>query len=265
MTRGLAEHVRSVGRRLVPAGGARRQSLRRLARDAQHYWSDSRADAERRDLSHWVGEGRWADRQRWLQIGRTHLGLFRSLCDLAGVTPPRGRMLEWGPGGGANAVCFAEGFDTFVGVDISQANLAECGRQLASIGYDRFEPIHIDAADPEAVLRRGIGPVDLFLSTAVYQHMPSKAYGERVTRCAAALLNDGGLALIQTRYATDDPATASRQSDYARNAIHFTSYRVEEFWIAARQCGLEPLAVKLVEETRYAYYFLRHPPENGDA
>ncbi|NLF30019.1 MAG: class I SAM-dependent methyltransferase [Planctomycetes bacterium] len=261
MTRGLAEHVRSFGRRLGIAG---RPSAGRLARDAQRYWSGSSTDACRRDLSHWAGEGRWADQDRWRRIGRTHLAMFHALCDLAGAAPPRGRMLEWGPGGGANAVCFAEVFETFIGVDISQANLDECGRQLEAMGYGGFEPVHIEAAAPESVLDRVGEPIDLFLCTAVYQHMPGKEYGRRVTRCAAALLAPGGLALIQTRYPGDDPATGSKCDDYERNVLQFTAYRVEEFWALARECGLEPLAVRLVEQDRYAYYFLRKPPEDGD-
>ncbi|MFW6145871.1 MAG: class I SAM-dependent methyltransferase [Planctomycetota bacterium] len=261
MTRGLAQQVRSVSRCLGIAG---RSSPRRLARDAQRYWSDSRDDAYRRDLSHWAGEGRWADQARWREIGLTHLAMFHTLCDLAGVAAPGGRMLEWGPGGGANAVCFAEVFETFIGVDISEANLTECGRQLAAVGFTGFQPIAIDAPDPEAVLDRVDEPIDLFLCTAVYQHMPGREYGRRVTRCAADLFARGGVALIQTRYPNDNPTTVSKRDDYERNVLQFTAYRVEEFWTLARACGLEPLAVKLVEETRYAYYFLRKPMEVGD-
>jgi 2-polyprenyl-3-methyl-5-hydroxy-6-metoxy-1,4-benzoquinol methylase len=257
----LSDRLRAVGRRFFATPRGVAQSTRRIAEDAQAYWSGSTTDEDLRDLSHWAGEGRWSELDRWKQIGRTHFGMFRTLCELAGVAQPAGRMLEWGPGGGANAVRFAETFDTFVGVDISESNLDECGRRLTAVGYEGYQPVLIDAAEPESVTARVAEPIDFFLCTAVYQHFPGREYGERVTRAAAAMLAPEGLALIQTRYPSDDPATASKRSDYCRNVLQFTAYRVAEFWTLARRCGLEPMMVKLVETDRYAYYFLRKARE----
>jgi len=260
----LTDRLRAVGRRLVTATRPRAQSAGRIAADAQTYWGGSIDDEDLRDLSHWAGEGRWDQLDRWKRIGRTHVEMFHTLCTVAGVPAPTGRMVEWGPGGGANAVRFAEAFDTVVGVDISQSNLDECARQLVAADYKGFQPVLIPAADPESVLRHVTEPIDFFLCTAVYQHFPGAEYGQRVTRVAAAMLAPGGLALIQTRYPTDDPATASKRADYQENVLQFTAYRVEEFWALARRCGLEPMMVKLAEQDRYAYYFLRKSPGGSD-
>ena len=66
---------------------------------------------KREDLAHWLGRGRWG-RRRWLKHGQANLRLWRDLVKRFGHldTEPRGRLLEWGCGGGANVVAFAEEF-----------------------------------------------------------------------------------------------------------------------------------------------------------
>jgi len=230
-----------------------------LAADAQAYWSASEAADDRRDLSHWKGSGRWADEQRWKRIGEDHFELYQSLLRLVDRKEPVRSMVEWGPGGGANAVRFGREIPRFYGVDISEPNLRRCSREVEAAGYGGFVPIRIDAADPEGVLDRIGEKLDLFLSTAVYQHFPSKEYGVRVTRVARELLAEGGLALIQTRYDDGNPYFAPKTRDYRENAVVFTSYLVEEFWHVAADAGLRPLAVVLRPATHYAYYLLSRP------
>ena len=231
----------------------------RLAADAHEYWSGSEAADDKRDLSHWKGSGRWADERRWCRIGEDHFELYQSLLRLADRRPPVRSMVEWGPGGGANAVRFGREIPRFYGVDISEPNLKQCSCEVESAGYGGFVPILIDAANPEDVLDRIDAKVDLFLCTAVYQHFPGKEYGVRVTRMASELLAEGGVALIQTRYDDGDPHFAPKIRDYRENAIVFTSYRIEEFWHVAVDAGLRPLAVVLRPATHYAFYLLSRP------
>jgi hypothetical protein len=99
--------------------------------------------------------------------------------------------------------------------------------------------------------------VDFFLSTAVFQHFPSQEYGIKVTRLAFHLLKDEGVAIIQIRYDDGSDILKSKQRDYARNAITFTSYPVHEYWQIALESGFTPLAVILDTEPCYAYYLLR--------
>ncbi|HMB96325.1 MAG TPA: hypothetical protein VKK61_09825, partial [Tepidisphaeraceae bacterium] len=139
---------------------------------------------------------------------------------------------------------------------ISRANLQECQRQLAANGFNDFFPIEIDAGYPQAVLENVAQPVDFFLSTAVFQHFPSQLYGRHIVEIAYKLLADDGIALIQTRYDDGTDTFKSKSDDYQNNVGTFTSYRIEEFWQLASEAGFEPLAVKLLQPTRYAYYLL---------
>lgn len=164
------------------------ESKSTLTRDASDYWNASKSSGIIRDLSHWVREGRWGDEQAWHNIGRHHQGMHANLNILAKRTTPVRSMLEWGSGGGANAVTFSQEIPLFYGVDISSANLEECGRQLSNNNYVGFHPILIEIDKPESCLKVVKSPVDFFLSTAVFQHFPSKSYGERVTRIAFQLL-----------------------------------------------------------------------------
>ncbi len=226
----------------------------KLAHDAGQYWNASRDTARIKDLSHWRDEGRWVA-ERWEALGERHYSLFQRLAPARDDRTPV-RMLEWGPGGGSNVVAFARHLpiETFYGVDISAANLEECGRQSARSGVGGFEPIEIHPESPEAVTARIPAPLDIFLSTAVYQHFPSKAYGERVTRIASDLLRPAGVALIQTRYDDGSPKYRTKRRDYKSNAITFTSYDVAEFWTLLAATGLVPLAVHLVPDSNYAFY-----------
>jgi hypothetical protein len=241
----------------ITDGVATPESLEVISKDAQSYWCAAGTEAEQRDMSHWLGEGRWADEARWRNIGEDHLALSKIASDLAGRTSPIRTMMEWGPGGGANAVCFAQTVPHFIAVDISPPNLKECARQLESRGYHGFRGVLIDAVHPEEALEKvGVG-LDFFLATAVFQHFPSKDYGVQVTRIANQLLEDDGIALIQTRYDDGTEKIRPKNRNYHSNVTYFTSYLIDEYWRIARDSGFHPLAVILKPETRYAYYLLK--------
>jgi predicted O-methyltransferase YrrM len=227
-----------------------------VAADAKEYWSASETAEHQRDMSHWLGEGRWTDEAEWRRIGEEHFELHRTLLKLAGKTEPIRKMMEWGQGGGANAIRFASDVSTYIGIDISDPNLKECARQLESRGHQNFRGILIDAAKPEGVLQECNQPLDFFMSTAVFQHFPNKEYGIRVTKIAHHLLADDGIAMIQTRYDDGNPCYKPKTRDYKTNVITFTSYMIDEYWNLVRDLGFRPLAVILKPETNYAYYLL---------
>lgn len=229
------------------------------ATGAARYWSASSNRPWVRDMSHWRGQGRWAVDDAWLSIGREHVDMVKRMVRQSGQTNAAfRRMMEWGPGGGSNAVAFARWLDTFVGVDISEANLVECGRQLAALGFDGFQPVHVPATEPAVVREHVCEPLDLFLSTAVFQHFPSQTYGRRVLQLAYDLLRPDGLALIQTRYDDGSEHVQCKTGDYNdKSAVTFTSFRVDEFWAMTQAAGFEPLYVTLKPESLYAYYSLK--------
>jgi len=182
--------------------------------------------------------------------------MFKGMLEYIDYDKKIQNMLEWGPGGGANAVHFAKEFERFYAVDISDENLRECQIQIEKINYNHFIPIHIDINNPEYVKKFIDRSIDLFLSTAVYQHFPSKEYGVKITKLAFELLCDQGLALIQIRYDNDTKKYKPKKNKYGKNAIYFTSYKIEEFLNIVRNIGFDPVLVKLKPEANYAYYFL---------
>jgi hypothetical protein len=229
-----------------------------IARDAGELWSASQTDATVKDWSHWKGEGRWAEEDSWYGIGRRHYAMYKQLLALAGRERSGKSLVEWGPGGGSNAIAYLKnGFETCFGVDISPANLEECARQLEAHDQTGFQPILIDPEEPEECRMQLPRKVDFFLSTAVYQHFPSKDYGLRITRLAHKLLADDGLALIQTRYDDLSGRYRPKNRDYRKNVITFTSYAIEEFWAEAEKASFSPLGLVLNPEVNYAYYYLK--------
>jgi len=251
--------VRSIRRRALTLQGLMlTQSEKQRAGDAAHFWSESEQDETIQGLSHWRGAGRYSDDRVWLAIGEEHLKQFETLQYLT-KKGPIDSMIEWGPGGGSNAVAFSSTVSKFYGVDISQANLDECKRQLSAAGFSGFHPVLVDPSDLSKVkstCKSSIDPVDFFLSVAVFQHFPSKEFGLDVLSVARSQLKPDGIALIQTRYDDGTRRTRSKTANYRHNAIFFTSYGIEEFWDAAVARGFKPLAVILVPGVCYAYYFL---------
>jgi Methyltransferase domain len=238
-----------------------RQSQTRLTSDSQTYWNGP-SNPSLRQNSHWRGIGIFADDTRWLTLGLDHLRLYQESARVLNLKHPLTRIVEWGCGGGVNAIHFGHVTDEYCGVDISQASLEECHRQMTVAGLQNFTPLLIDASNPEAVLGRVRGRCDLFLSTYVFELLPTPEYGIRVVRIAYELLADGGVAIIQIKYTEGNARTASRASDYARNLAWNATYRIEEFWLIAQGCGFSPKMVTLVpkqplvNDRNYAYFLL---------
>lgn len=237
-------------------------SEQKLASDSQHYWSKPETEAQRFN-SHWRGQGEFSDDARWLAIGRQHLDLFEQFSRALELKRPLQRIVEWGCGGGANAVHFGPLTSEFVGVDIAQASLDECGRQLASAApQTRYVPLLLQVENPEAAITALEGRCDLFLCVYVFELLPSPAYARRILRVASQLLSPDGMALIQIKYRTADRRTASRGWNYVRNLAHNTTFGIDEFWMEAEAAGLRPRLLSLMptqpllREERYAYFAL---------
>lgn len=236
-----------------------RQSGRRIAADSQAYWSDMRSSRWKAN-SHWRDAPVFEGSDLWRQIGQRHLAMFERGARMVQFSRPWHRIVDWGCGGGANAVHFAPRAGEFVGVDISSESLAECGRQIAAVCDTPFRPVLIDVAEPERALELIQAPCDVFLSFYVFELIPSPEYGERLLRIAARLLAPGGLALIQTKYDTGRWRTRPRRRAYRTGLAEMTTYPIPEFWDLAVRCGLDPEAIELVPrnelDERYAYFLL---------
>jgi SAM-dependent methyltransferase len=188
--------------------------------------------------------------------------MVEEFCRLLDRQPGGENFVEWGPGGGSNVLAFSAHYKRLAGVDISEPNLDRCAKELVDAGVKDFVKVPIDASRPaDALAALGDGWADFFLSTAVFQHFPGKDYGAQVLGVARRLLRPDGLALIQTRYDDGSEKFAPKSGDYRKNAIYFTSYRVEEFWRLLDEAGFEPIAVRLDPKVNYAFYFARRRGE----
>jgi 2-polyprenyl-3-methyl-5-hydroxy-6-metoxy-1,4-benzoquinol methylase len=229
----------------------------KLARDAQQFWSDPSRPAK-------AGESHWRDGLPdavWLELGREHWTLYENFARSSGFARPARHVLEWGCGGGANAIYFAREAEIFYGVDVVQESLTECQKQMAAAGLLNLRPILFNIPEPESVLDKVAQPLDLFLCLYVFELFPTPEYGQRILRIAGRMLRPGGMAIVQIKYLTG-LSTLPRRWGYKHEMCAMTSYRIDEFWQLCQSCGLEPHAVtlvphqKLVNDHRYAYFIL---------
>lgn len=239
-----------------------RQAPGTLARQAQAYWSDPGAEG-------FTLNAHWKDGMNpvaWDQLGREHFQLYQSFCGLLG-RPTRVRsMMEWGCGGGCNAVHFARECDVFFGVDVAEPTLEECQKQLRESKNARFVPVLVPTDAPEAAEPKIDPRCDFFLSTFVFELLPTREIGQRILQTARRCLRDDGIAIIQIKYQTTSIRTRTRRWGYRRNLANMTSWRIEEFWELCQRVGFHPRFVKLVPEQplihdeRYAYFLLTVAP-----
>jgi SAM-dependent methyltransferase len=236
-----------------------RQSESRISADSQQYWA--RPGGKRWEgNSHWRAAPVFDEGDLWSRIGREHLELFERAARMVGFSRPWDRIVEWGCGGGANAVHFAPRAREFVGVDISKETLEECAEQVESVCDTPFRSVPIDVADPEEALRRIGAPCDVFLCFYVFELIPTPEYGARILRIAQELLAPGGLALVQVKYDDGRWSTKPRRRSYATAVAAMTSYPISTFWQLAENCGFTPEMIYLVPrnqlDERYAYFLL---------
>jgi len=82
------------------------QSDAKISADAQTYWAQP-GNATWRSNSHWRNGSVFVGNELWSEIGRRHLAMFERGARTVEFKRPWGRVLEWGCGGGANAIHFA--------------------------------------------------------------------------------------------------------------------------------------------------------------
>ncbi|OZM76428.1 bifunctional 2-polyprenyl-6-hydroxyphenol methylase/3-demethylubiquinol 3-O-methyltransferase UbiG [Pseudonocardia sp. MH-G8] len=191
-----------------------RRSDAAIEEEAQRYWSE----AHQGRGSHWQSTSRFTEGELWTQIGLRHLGMLRQAARTLDAGSDLGRVVEWGCGGGANAVQIAPLAREFVGVDVSPDSLQECTRQVLARCGTPFQPVLVDVRDPEAALQHIAAPCDVFLCVYVFELIPSPAYGERLLRIAHEILAPGAWpsSRSSTTPGRGGPAPAGCLTDSAR-------------------------------------------------
>jgi SAM-dependent methyltransferase len=262
-------HVAGVAREVAQVALAQvglTHSAGRLTRDASRYWSGERDDRLAND-SHWRTGSKFEQTELWAAMGAEHVELFQRLRRTASEPPALKRIIDWGCGGGANAVHFAPLAQEFIGADINAGSIEECERQVAAACSTPFVKALIDIEHPEASARDIPRPCDLFLCLYVLELVPTQGYGLRLMRIAHDLLGPGGQAFVQIKYETGSWRTRPRRRGY-RTAVAGNTYRIEDFWTAMTRIGFRPAAVTLVPENnldeRYAYFLLSKPETARD-
>lgn len=241
-----------------------RQSESKLIADSDAFWKDATAQ-QFKAYSHWQGDA-GINSDAWSELGRQHLQIFQDYRHhLHPITPadqPLPCIVEWGCGGGSNAIHFARHTHAFIGADVSQPTLDECDRAMRTAGLNNLTKVLIDVANPERAAN-SIPPADLFLCTYVMELVPTPEYGKRVVAIAHQILRPGGLAIIQIKYATTHAKTQPRRWGYRHNAANMTTYPIDEFWLLTQAQGFNPLAItlkphqSLIGDERYAYFILK--------
>jgi Methyltransferase domain len=226
---------------------------------ASDYWSSESDDGWNAN-SHWRGG---LGEQHWSQVGADHLAMYTTFAAALRPTADLGSVIEWGCGGGANAVAFAPGATWYVAADVSKSSVAECIAQVASVCSTPVEGLVIDIASPEEAAAGYAGHFDVFLCTYVLELTASPTEALRIAAIAHQLLAPGGLAMIQVKYHTAARGTRGRRRNYRKNLANMTTFGIDEFWCAAQDIGLTPRLVTLIPENhldaRYAYYALEKP------
>lgn len=246
-----------------------RQSQAKLIEAAQEYWVESANTTWERN-SHVKGA---LDPAIWERIGSESRSTYRRLS--AGLGDPLDEnrngprtVVDWGCGGGANAVYFAGYSDIFVGVDPSQTLVEECGTQVRRVWGDALHEYRgqvIDLAKPWDVDITA-GSVDLFLCLYVLELVPTPEYGVALMNLARKWLRPGGAAFVQFKYGTGSWRTRPRFRRYKANTLaSMTTYMIHRFWEQMDEIGFEPDVMRLeptnVVDERYSYILLRKPTE----
>ncbi len=227
---------------------------------AKRVWDDLQDEERRAELSHWRGKGKFKDDATWLGIGkRSRKNLdFLLLADRRTWSEDF-VVLEWGSGGGANAYELTKCSSLYYGVDISQKNLNEAQRVCSEAGCFNFSPVFIDSS-PDDIFSQIDRPVDLFLSTAVFQHFPSKEYGIHVLKNLAKASAPDAVGLVQIRYddGSDRFSGNSSVEQYEKNFIIATTYKIETFWRICVAAGFNVLCVNgLNDSVKYITFLLK--------
>jgi hypothetical protein len=249
-----------VHRVLKAAGGAApAQGISRRIADARNYWSASSGES-------WPSNSHWRNGlgdEAWLEVGRDHLSIFQRFAKGLDLPPSPGRVIEWGCGGGANAVAFAPTASRFLAADVASESVTECLAQVRAVCQTPVVPVHIDIENPERAVEGREESCDTFLCLYVIELTAGAEEALRIVRIAEQLLVSGGMAFIQVKYRTAARRTRGHRRDYRRNLANMTTFGIDEFWLRAIDCGLTPKLITLVPrnrlDTRYAYYALMKP------
>lgn len=250
--------VRSVVDRLGPS-----QDVSDRLRDAAAYW-------QRADQPDWAANSHWRgglSDEAWRNVGNENLGIFRKLVVGLGEVDDFGIVIDWGCGGGANAVAFAGYAERIIVADVSSDSVEESLARVREACATPVDGLIIDIEHPEIAAKQYAGVCDTFLCIYVIELTAGKHEALRIVDAAKEVLKPGGIAMFQVKYSTKSIGSRSAKRAYARNLASMTTFAIDEFWCALADRGLTPHLVTLVPEneldSRYAYFAAVKPVPVG--
>jgi predicted O-methyltransferase YrrM len=227
--------------------------------DASKFWQRPKGHDLKyeKSLSHHIGARNW-ENHKFYAYGIKHIELYEQALrffDNIG-SDNLSNILEWGPGGGANALAFCRTLKCkYIGVDISQENLNETSRVINSHDLDNFNGFQIDIHNPEAIFDKvPTNSLDLFLCTAVFPHLPDKEYARRIIDIASKLLKVGGVCILHILNVDE---IKSEYGDYNKDVHRNTVFTYEEALQSQIDAGLTNLYCVRDDVASYSYYFSR--------
>ena len=227
---------------------------------ASAYWSDP-SGSEWKLNSHWRDASATGWSETWEEIGAAHVAMYKRFARSYELNPPH-RTLEWGVGGGANAVHFARLSGEFIAVDISQQSLDETVRQVEKEVATPVIPIRVSLDDQAGGVARFAESIDLFICFYVLELVPSEALAHEIVRIAFQALRPGGTAIFQAKYKSSAPHSGP-WSTYSSKLANSYVVDVPEFWGFLASVGFDVHQVELVPinqlDRNYAYFFVSRP------
>ena len=243
-----------------------------IEKQASDFWQKEN-DSLVQDKSHFRGGKKW-NNQKWFEWGILYEHLlvryFSKYDDEFLTNIHLKTALEWGTGGGVNLRILSHLFKNSIGVDISKSNLLETKGQLESFGLNNYTPIYIPIDQQDLVSSKiGESSIDFVLCAAVFQHMPSQNYVEKVIIEMHKLIKSNGYALFQTRHNEGD--NFCKDVNYVDNYISFTTFTTSEFSRLLDSVGFEVIDTRMgkdfdfiepakrdaLRKADYEYFFVR--------
>jgi cyclopropane fatty-acyl-phospholipid synthase-like methyltransferase len=184
-------------------------------------------------LAHVLGP---MDREAFDSTGQTTRARVVDLLNRSGGKLPVGTIVEWGCGGGANAVALAQDCERYIAIDA-----VESRREAIGATCPDAEFIAIDIAEPEQA-EAATASADLFVSSWCFNHFDTVDYGRRVLRVASNMMAHGGALLVHA--GISDDKTAGDGAEYVRRWSRACAWTTRGWLDDIKAAGFQPLRIQ---------------------
>jgi len=189
--------------------------------------------------------GRWSE-EDFFQTGEDEIKSLLARISQLGLTPSFAVALDYGCGVGRLSRALSGSFERVIGVDISQAMLAEA--QSVNQAYDNIQFLHNDGRSLQGI--RG-ETVDFIYCNLVLQHSPRTVQASIIREFCRVLRPEGGL-VFQTA-STQNKKTIGGMAHYCfgnlANKI-VTRIRYGDKYVMEMHTIKKPEVLKILEESK---------------